>query len=207
MEPELKTACLKDGTEVVLRPMVENDLEKSLSFFQNLPESDRQYLRYDVTDFETLKKRIEDTDAEERYRIVVELGGIIIGDGVLIQPRHGWKRHTGEVRCIVAHKYQGLGLGWLMINDLFQAATNRGVEIIIGQIPVEQTHISSMMERLGFTPQCVRPNQQRTLHGDLSDVVIVTANIASAWRRMEDLMAGMDGLGRERHPRKKRSQS
>ena len=68
---------------------------------------------------------MEHTDAEERYRIVAELDGRIIGDAVLIQPKYGWTQHTGEIRCIVAHEFQGFGLGWLMINEMFQEATRR----------------------------------------------------------------------------------
>ncbi len=207
MEPYPKTASLKDGTEVCLRPMLDSDLERSHAFFLNLPESDRQYLRYDVTDREILTLRMEHSDAEERWRIVAELNDKIIADALLIQPRHGWKRHTGEIRCIIAHDYQSRGLGWLMLNEIFQEATRRGVEKLWGAVTTELPHVIKMMERLGFTAELTLPNEQRSLHGDLQDHHVMVASIANAWERMEDLIQGMDGVGREQHPRKKRSRS
>ena len=44
-----KATRLKDGTDVLLRSMTKDDLERSLAFFQGLPEEDRTYLRRDVT--------------------------------------------------------------------------------------------------------------------------------------------------------------
>jgi len=93
----------------------------------------------------------------------------------------------------------------MMLNELFQESTRRGVEKLWGAVTAEQTHIKKMIERLGFTVELTRPNEQRSLHGDLLDQFVMVANIAKAWERMEDLMQGMDGVGREHHPRKNRS--
>jgi hypothetical protein len=42
MEHKVK---LKDGTEVVIRELTLDDLEKSVGFFRELPREDRVYLR------------------------------------------------------------------------------------------------------------------------------------------------------------------
>ena len=43
-----KTLRLKDGGEVVIRPLARGDFERLLSFFQALPDEDRVFLRHDV---------------------------------------------------------------------------------------------------------------------------------------------------------------
>jgi len=45
-----KAATLKDGRNVVIRPLTRNDFDQLYSFFQALPEEDRLFLRHDVTD-------------------------------------------------------------------------------------------------------------------------------------------------------------
>ena len=37
-----KTVHLKDGTEVQIRPMTRDDLDRSFTFFKELPEDDRR---------------------------------------------------------------------------------------------------------------------------------------------------------------------
>ena len=187
--------------------MQDDDLDASHRFFLNLPEEDRAYLRVDVTDREILKIRMEHSDAEERWRIVALHGDEIIGDAVLIQPQYGWKRHTGAVRCIIAHSFQGKGLGKLMLAELLQEATRRGVEKLIGTVTAEQAAARRIIEQLGFREELVRHAQQRSLDGELHDLILMTVSLTEAWSRMEDLMHGMDGVGREHHPRKKGSTS
>ncbi len=200
MGPYPKTVRLKDGTEVVLRPLHGDDLDRSHRFFLNLPEEDRLYLRMDVTDRENVAIRTEHSDAQERWCLVALRGDEIVGDADLLQPRHGWKRHTGEIRCIIAHAYQGQGLGRILLGELFQEATRRGIEKLIGKVTAEQTAALRIVESLGFRQEAVLQDQQRTLHGDLHDIIVTTVSISEAWARMEDLMHGMDGRGRERHP-------
>ncbi|MCK4303295.1 MAG: GNAT family N-acetyltransferase [Candidatus Eisenbacteria sp.] len=198
-----KTAHLKDGTEVVLRPLHKDDLDRSHQFFLALPEEDRLYLRMDVTDRQNVGIRMEHSDAVERWSLVALLGEKIIGDAFLLQPRHGWKQHTAEIRCVVAHSYQGRGLGTIMLKELFQEATRRRVEKVIGAVTAEETSGKRIVEALGFRQEMIRHNHMRSLHGELHDVIIMTADINEAWARMEDLMHGMDGRGRERHPRRR----
>jgi RimJ/RimL family protein N-acetyltransferase len=192
-----KTVQLKDGTEVVLRPLRDDDLDQSHRFFLDLPEEDRLYLRMDVTQRENVRIRMEHSDALERWTLVALRGEKIVGDGALLQPRYGWKQHTAEIRCIIAHDYQGRGLGTHILRELFQEATRRGVEKVVGMVAAEQTAALRIMETLGFRQEAVRQAQRRSLYGDLRDVVVMTASIRDAWERLEDMMLGMDGSGRE----------
>ncbi len=198
-----KTVSLKDGTDVTLRPMTPEDLDRSHRFFLSVPEEDRLYLRVDVARRENIAIRMEDTDAEERWRLVAVHDDDIVGDSILIQPQHGWAQHTGEVRCIVAEDFRGRGLGWTLLSELFQEATRRRVEILFGKAIPTETAALRIVEKLGFRREAILRNRIRTLHGERQDVFLMTVSIQDAWARMEDLMHGMDGLGRERHPRKR----
>ncbi|MFC1572095.1 GNAT family N-acetyltransferase [Candidatus Eisenbacteria bacterium] len=203
MGPYPKLVSLKDGTEVTLRPMQEDDLDRSHRFFMSLPEEDRLVLRMDVTDREIVRIRMEQSDAEERWRLVALKGDEIIGDASLVQPRHGWKQHTAEIRCIVARPLQNLGLGRVLLNELFQEATRRGIEKVVGEVIEEQVAAKRILNYLGFREEMLLQDHRRTLHGELHDLTIMTASISDAWSHMEDLMHNMDGHGRERHPRRK----
>ena len=57
-----KEITLKDGSKLVLRPMVAEDEAALLAFFQGLSEGERLYLRDDVTDPEVVRGWAENVD-------------------------------------------------------------------------------------------------------------------------------------------------
>lgn len=206
MNPYPKTVRLKSGIEIVLRPLCKDDLENLHQFYLNLPEEDRFYLRTDVTDRRFVAMQMEDSDAEERIRFAALSDEIIVGQAALIRPLHGWLQHTGELRCVIAHRFQDQGLAKIMLRDLFQEATRRGVEIVFGKVAAEQKAAIKIMKEIGFKQEVVRRDHQRTLHGNLHDVIMMTCSISAAWDRLEDLIHSMDDLGRE-SPNPRRGES
>jgi len=109
-----KPVKLRDGREVLIRPMTREDLDSSFAFFQALPREDRAFLRYDVTKRPVVERRIRNMEAGKAKRIVAVIDGRIVADGALELEGHGWKQHVGELRLIVAREHQRNGLGMLM---------------------------------------------------------------------------------------------
>ncbi len=206
MNPYPKTVRLKSGTEIVLRPLCQDDLESLHQFYLNLPEEDRFYLRTDVTDPRIVAMQMEDSDAEERIRFVALSDDVIVGTAVLLRPLHGWLQHTGELRCVIAHDVQDQGLAKIMLRELFQEATRRGVEIVYGKVAAEQKVAIKIMNEIGFKQEALRRDHQRTLDGNLHDVIWMTCSISAAWDRLEDLIHSMDDQGRE-FPNPRRGES
>ncbi len=200
MGPYPKTVRLKSGAEVTLRPLEKGDLAALHQFYLNLPEEDRLYLRTDVRALPMVKMQMEDSDAEERTRFVTTAGSRIVGQAALLRPRHGWAQHTGELRCVVARELQDQGLAKILLHELFQEATRQGVEILFAKAAAEQAAAIRIMEGLGFRREVVRRDHQRTLHGDLHDVLVMTCNLSDAWDRLEEMMDAMDGRGQEYGP-------
>ena len=65
-----KVLQLKDGREVVIRPLAKDDVDRSLAFFRGLPDEDRAYLRVDVTKREVMERRIREIDLGRVGRLV-----------------------------------------------------------------------------------------------------------------------------------------
>ena len=64
-----KVKTLKDGSEVIIRPLTNDDVEKSFQFFQELPPADREYLRVDVTKHDLVEQRIKSMKEKNVKRI------------------------------------------------------------------------------------------------------------------------------------------
>ena len=108
---EEKVLQLKDGTEVLIRPMTKEDADKSFAFFQALPEEDQRFLRHDVTKRSNIDRRIKEIGFGNVERIVALVGDEIVADGALERSGGEWTAHVGELRLHVARPYQRKGLG------------------------------------------------------------------------------------------------
>ena len=89
---------LKDDTEILVRPIKKEDLDRSFAFFQALPEEDRLFLRVDVSRREIVEERIRKAEKGGVMRLVAVHGDEIVADGTLELEGNGWKEHVGELR-------------------------------------------------------------------------------------------------------------
>ncbi len=78
-----KTERMKDGTEVTIRRLVPDDIDKLMEFYGSLPEEDRKYLKFDVTDRKVVAKRLRRVESGDDIRIVAIHGGVVVASGAL----------------------------------------------------------------------------------------------------------------------------
>jgi L-amino acid N-acyltransferase YncA len=187
-----KQVELKDGSEVLIRPMTADDLEGSIAFFAALPEEDRAYLRRDVSKREVVMQRIEEIESGATRRLVAEVDGKIVADGALEVSGEDWKKHMGEIRLIVARPFRRKGLGVLMTYELYDLATAARVEEIIVKLMGPQEAGRSILERLGFEHQTIIPDYVQDLGGGKQDMILMRCDLQALWRKMEDFLATGD---------------
>jgi len=187
-----QTVTLNDGTEVIIREMTPDDADRSLAFFQALPEEDTLFLRRPVKDREAVVRRIKSMEAGVAERLVATHNGQIIADGVLEHDPDGWREHVGEIRLIVARAYQGRGLAHLMAFELYKLANRAKVEEIIVKIMGPQKGVQKMFEHLGFHREAVLRDFVKDLGGNRHDLVMMRCRLQELWQRMEDEMTQSD---------------
>jgi len=181
-----KDVRLKDGTEVVIRDLVPNDLELSLSFFRSLPPEDRIYLRNDVTKRKVIQDRILIMTMDRIKRLVAVADDQIVADGSLESEGYAWKDHIAELRLIVARPYQRRSLGMLLARELYLLATNKKVEEILAKIMRPQVAALKIVERLGFREQTVLPDYVRDVDGQKHDLIIMRCKLQVLMNELEE---------------------
>ncbi len=173
-----KTVALKDGTEVTIRDMVPDDVQRSFDFFAELPEEDRKYLRVDVTRWEFVERRIHELDPSRVRRLVVVHDNKIVADGALELEGHGWGDNIAEIRLIVARPFQRRGLGLVLARELY---------FIAAEVKVDR-----IMKRLGFHDEFLVPEHVRDQDGNWQDMIIMRCNLEDLWKEMEGVFEGSD---------------
>jgi RimJ/RimL family protein N-acetyltransferase len=187
-----KTVTLKDGSVVMIRDMRPDDTQRSFEFFAELPEQDRRYLRADVRRWEVVERRTRELDTGRALRVVAVDGDEIVADGALELAGHGWGANIAEIRLIVAHPYQRLGLGAQMARELFFLAAEQKVDRIVARMMRPQVGAQQIMRRLGFQDEFLIPEQVRDQDGNWQDLIIMRCNLEDLWNEMEELFNHSD---------------
>ena len=183
-----KKIKLKDGAEVVIRPLQREDKEALLAFFKGLPDEDRQFLKEDVTDESVVNRWIRDLDYDRVLPLVAEQDGGIIGDASLHFNRHGWFRHMAELRCVVAKDHQKRGLGSFLMRELLSHASDKGIEKIMGQLTSEQETAFRAFSSLGFEKEAELKDFVCDIKGKKHNIVLMVNNVIDLWEKMENMV-------------------
>jgi L-amino acid N-acyltransferase YncA len=175
-----KETHLKDGTKIILRPMVAGDKEALFQFFKAVPAEDARYLRDDVSSTLLVEKWANNLDYEKTLPILALKEDRIIADATINRRRSGWKRHLGTVRIFVHNDYRGVGLGHLVIEELSEVAYKLGLEKLVVEVPDLSTAAINAFTKAGFYRAAVLPNMVKDRDSMPVDVVVMMKDIKPA---------------------------
>ncbi len=179
MQELKKTGKLKDGTEVLLRPMVRKDRVAVGDFFNRLTPAVLQYVRHDVTDSKVLDQWFEHLDYGKVFPLLAFKGDKVVANASLHRVGYGWREHLGTIRIVVEPEFHEKGLGTLMTNELVELAMEFGLEKLMVEFPLTAHGALSMFKKTGFSPRAVIEGLMKDRHGKNVDVVIMVMDVAA----------------------------
>lgn len=179
MKDLIKKGKLKDGTEVLLRPMVKGDRKSVGDFFSRLSPSVLQYVRNDVTNPKVLDQWFDQLNYERVFPLLAFQGEKVLANASLHRVTHGWRKHLGTVRIVVDQEFHEKGLGTLMINELVDLALEFGLEKLMVEFPLRAHGALAMFKKAGFSPRGVIEGLMKGRHGEDLDIVIMVMDVAA----------------------------
>ena len=177
---------LKDGTEVVIRPMKRKDLPMAATFFRGLPKEDRAFLRRDVYRREVVAEMFAEIEAGRARRPVAEYQGKIVAEGALELESRAWKKPVGELRIVISRKFQRKGLGMLMARELYRLAAAEKIEELVVRMMRPQIAARKIFRRLGFHQETLLTEYVKDLEGRRQDLVVMRCDLEGLWLELED---------------------
>jgi len=145
---------LKDGTEVLLRPIRPEDEPLEAELIQNLSEETKRFRFFQVIKEIThdMLVRFCNIDYDREMAIIAEYTEPSgkkrnVGVGRLIMDP---SRKRGEFAVVVADDFQGKGLGTKLVDVLIEIANEKGLETIYGVVMPENTRMIELCRKLGF---------------------------------------------------------
>jgi L-amino acid N-acyltransferase YncA len=169
-----KAIRLRDGTAVELRPLQEDDKGRLLKFFERIPESERYYLKENVTSPEVILGWTSNVDFDRVVPIVAVAGDQIIADGTLHRSRTPARRHIGELRVVVDPEYRELGLGRRLIRELLDVAAELGLHQATFELVAQrETPAILAAESVGFQVAATLKGRIKDMWGNYQDLVLL----------------------------------
>jgi len=175
-----KETKLKDGTKVLLRPMVTEDQDALYEFFKAVSEEEARYLRDDVKSRLLIESWAKNLDYSRTLPILAIKDDIIIADATINRRQSGWKWHLGTVRIFVHKDYRNLGLGELMVDELADIAYKLGIEKLVLEIPDTNTAVINAFTKAGFHRAAVIPNMAKDRQNMPVDLAVMMKDVKPA---------------------------
>jgi RimJ/RimL family protein N-acetyltransferase len=174
-----KTAKLKDGTVVTLRPMAASDEDALFRFFHALPDDLLIFIRHNVKDRRVIQEWVQRLNYKRVLPLLALVGDDIVADVTLHRVPHGWKRHIGRVRIVVAPAYQRHGLATLMLNEQVELAGELGLEKLWAEVPLDSRGAISAFRNAGYVCKAVIEGLVKDSQNQNMDILIMICDIAT----------------------------
>ncbi len=175
-----KQVKLEDGTTITLRPLLKDDEQAFLAYFQSLEPSERARLKEDVTDPEVIKNWTENLDYDVMLPLIALHGARIIGAVSLQFHLSAWIQHKGEVNLSTDPAYRAKGLATLLLQTVEEIAVELGLEELTAEIPPELDKAFYLFEKMGFEKVAVLEGFVMDKAGHESDIVLMVKSLAPA---------------------------
>jgi RimJ/RimL family protein N-acetyltransferase len=140
---------LKDGTRVLLRPLIPEDRQALIDLFAPISANDKLYFRTDLSDNRIVSSWVDNINYEKVLPIVAVMGDRLVGDATL-HFHAGPQRHIAEVRLFLGSDFRQRGLGSKMLNALIDIARRKNLYILEAQVVADQQQVVRAFQNVGF---------------------------------------------------------
>ena len=159
------TTELRDGTEVLLRPLEPRDRERLAAGFEQLSPEDR-YQRFHTTVLRLTERDLDYlTDVDQHHHlawVALDLDDPDeAGVGVARAIRLPDEPRTAEAALTVAPAYRGRGAGTLLLGVLARAAMAEGIEVFRNYVLVDNRRMVAVLDELGAERELEAPGVLR----------------------------------------------
>ncbi len=163
---------LKDGGQVLLRPMTSADFHLLTDLFGPISDEDLRYLHDNVRETAVIQNWCDALD----YRRVLPLMALVNNRAVGQASLHfqsGPARHVAKVRIFLAQDFRRRGLGTKMLNVLIDLARKQNLHSLVAEIVADQSKVIKAFQTLGFQLRCTFEDYFMLPNGETRDVAVL----------------------------------
>ncbi len=177
---------LRDGENAIIRIATHDDETRLALFFLSVPEDQRDFLEYDLSDQESLQGWFGGPHWEEAFPMLAEVNGRIVAVALLKTYRVPWYSHVGETWMIVHENMRGLGLGRIMASEIGGLALDLGIEKIKSEVRADALSAIKILKQIGYVHEGILTDYVKDNQGQTHNVAIMSCNIKDYFQRLQE---------------------
>jgi GNAT superfamily N-acetyltransferase len=175
---------LRDGSKASVRPLEQEDENRLLAFFQQIPEEERFFLKDDVTAPAVIRDWF--ADPERAFALIAVDSGRVLAEAALVRRRGKARSHLADVRVVVAEDFRNRGLGTALLSDLCDVARDAGLNgILFEAVEGAQAEALAAADSLGFVRLGRIYGGAIDPEGRLHDLIVLVMPLRR-WRRSSE---------------------
>ena len=179
-----KEIMSKDGTPILLRPLVLEDEQQLSEFFARIPEDERWFLRDNVADPAVMHLWIKNVDYDRILPLVAvrQEDNTIIANVRLHRRPSECLHHIAHLRIMVDPAYRHQRLGTWMLLDTIRLAMSVGIEKLVAEfiVGVEDAAMNAA-HKLDFFEEAVLKDYVKDRQGRYRDLIIMVKTLHRNW--------------------------
>jgi GNAT superfamily N-acetyltransferase len=179
---------LRDGTQVVLRPVNRRDEARLHKFFLSVPEEERLFVKQPITDRTLFRQWCRQADFDRNLPLLLLHGTKVIGEATLHQRRGGWKRHIGLITLLTHPQYRGRDVSRILVSDLIEIARCCGLRRLEAEVNGERKIALQVLAQLGFNELMNLPDYVLDMKAVTHDYVLLGLDL-----KVDEEYAGVGG--------------
>jgi L-amino acid N-acyltransferase YncA len=179
-----KEIVTKDGSPVLLRPLVREDEEQLAAFFARIPEDERWFLRDAVDDPAIMQEWMDNLNYDRILPMVAvnPEDGSIVANVRLHRRPVDCVRHIAHLRIMVDPAYRHQRLGTWMLLDTIKLAMNLGIEKLVAEFVGSVEHAAmNSAHKLDFFEQAILKDYVKDRQGKYHDLIIMVKTLHREW--------------------------
>ncbi len=184
LEDYPKEIMSKDGTPILLRPLVREDEQRLIEFFSRIPDEERWFLRDNMDDPLVVHEWIQNLDYEKILPMVAvrDVDSTIVANVRLHRRPAECLRHIAHLRIMVDPAYRHQRLGTWMLLDAIKLAMSVGIEKLVAEFVegVEQRAMNAA-RKLDFFEQAVLKEYVKDRQGRYRSLIIMVKPLYREW--------------------------
>jgi len=177
-----KEVVLKDGRDVILRLIEEEDKDAVLAFYEALPAGEKWFHKEDPSQPEVVRRWVTAIRSGATLSILALCEGRVVGHASLLTRPGGGRSHIGRIRIRIAPSVRGKRLGNWMLFDLIRRAMDLDLELLRAEfvVGVEDEAIEAM-RRWDFQQEALLEGYLRDESGNPMDYRIMIKRLHKEW--------------------------
>lgn len=183
---------LSDGSEVTIRPVTVDDVDKMAHFLGGFGTTDLWYLHFDSNEKEVIARQLLKPEPQIINRIVAEWRGDIIAEATLEYLPHGWLRRSGEISLMVKPEFRDTAVAEVLAREVFFVAARKGLDRLLTRCIATRMDLVDTFRKLNFTSEATLKNHVVDEHGVRQNLVLLTLDLSGLWHEIQNMISNSD---------------